>query len=261
MHISSLQSIAHLPHYIYKALLLLCFTSCFMHYFYLKNWFPGGALNLLYALGYGASVGLAFIVVNVLLSKERFIEKRQLKKLGVRSLLHFLFIYVFVIVYSLLNDLLIIEPKEFFKIGLIILGIGIFPAISFYYFDQYLQLKKNKLKAPLPNTLAVVDTKIQIPIRNGFYTLDSTAILYAVSNKNYVEIHLDSGKCISLRTTIKQFEAACKDVLFLKRIHRAFVVNLNAVEEIKSKEIILEKSKRSLPVSKTYRTNLPFFNQ
>ena len=188
MHISSLQSIAHLPHYIYKALLLLCFTSCFMHYFYLKNWFPGGALNLLYALGYGASVGLAFIVVNVLLSKERFIEKKQLKKLGVRSLLHFLFIYVFVIVYSLLNDLLIIEPKEFFKIGLIILGIGIFPAISFYYFDQYLGLKKNNLRAPFPSTRSQTDVMLQIPIRNGFYTLESNAVIFAVSNKNDIKL-------------------------------------------------------------------------
>ena len=83
-------------------------------------------------------------------------------------------------------------------------------------------------------------------------------LLYVESVGNYVKvIQLHEGKVISdmLRATSKQVEERLRDYPMIVRCHRAFLVNLQQVEQIVSKsgtmQLIIKNSNDAIPVSRS----------
>lgn len=73
--------------------------------------------------------------------------------------------------------------------------------------------------------------KITIPLSNGFEVLETADIVYCQADDNYTHIYLKQGKRL-VSKTLKYFEDTLKDSGFA-RIHKSYVVNVNAVTEYK----------------------------
>ncbi len=89
-------------------------------------------------------------------------------------------------------------------------------------------------------------------------TLDIAHLLYIEAVGNYVKVcHLDGEKTRTdmLRATTKQVEEELKDFFMVVRCHRAFLVNLQQVEQIVSKtgtmQLIIKHCHDYLPVSRS----------
>ena len=83
-------------------------------------------------------------------------------------------------------------------------------------------------------------------------------LLYVEAVGNYVKVcRLHDGKVQSdmLRATSKQVEDQLRDYTMIVRCHRAFLVNLGQVEQIKSKsgsmQLVIRHSHDSIPVSRS----------
>ena len=86
--------------------------------------------------------------------------------------------------------------------------------------------------------------------------LESNDVLYVASSDNYVEVFYsdkDSEKKKLLRTTLKKIES---EFSFLKKVHRSYLVNPEHFHEWITKDSI-RIGKSEIPVSKSYRDNLP----
>jgi two-component system LytT family response regulator len=92
--------------------------------------------------------------------------------------------------------------------------------------------KENSLQNQiLVSNLSQVPGKVTIPLANGFEVLATADIVYCQADDNYTHIYLKQGKRL-VSKTLKYFEDALKDSGFA-RIHKSFVVNVNAITEYK----------------------------
>lgn len=92
---------------------------------------------------------------------------------------------------------------------------------------------------------------------NEKITLFVSHLLYIEAVGNYVKvIHLADGQVqsVMLRATSKQMEEALYDYPLVVRCHRAFLVNLNQVEQIVSSsgtmQLVMKYSRDTIPVSR-----------
>ncbi len=93
---------------------------------------------------------------------------------------------------------------------------------------------------------------------NETLTLDIADLLYIEAVGNYVKVcHLKEGKARTdmLRATSKQMEDELRRYPMIVRCHRAFLVNLQQVEQIISRsgsmQLVIKHSHDSLPVSRS----------
>jgi two-component system LytT family response regulator len=78
-------------------------------------------------------------------------------------------------------------------------------------------------------------------------------IEYAEAYGNYIFIYQNSGERIMSKQTLTQFEEQLPKIKFV-RIHKSFILSLNAVKSLEGNEISVQS--RKLPVGKVYRENL-----
>ena len=136
---------------------------------------------------------------------------------------------------------------------------------STFEFYPFAYLRKSHITSELPKVLSRIADKLQEPKRqitlittDGPKVIDVKSIVFAESKRNYLEINLLQGKQYICRGTLTGFE---KDILpspFF-RIHSAFLVNLEYVEQIqKSDCVLIENSvlpiaqRRASEFKKTY---------
>ncbi|WP_321372286.1 LytTR family DNA-binding domain-containing protein [uncultured Draconibacterium sp.] len=79
--------------------------------------------------------------------------------------------------------------------------------------------------------------------------INFTEILYIESLSDYIKIHLNN-KVIVTRETISSIEAKLPQQDFL-RVHRSFIVAVNAIESFTAE--IIEIGKKQIPVSRSYK--------
>ena len=94
-------------------------------------------------------------------------------------------------------------------------------------------------------------------------TVDLYNLLYIESVGNYVKVcHWNGGKvhCDMLRTTSRQVENDLKQYPMIVRCHRAFLVNIEMVDQIVSKagsmQLLMKNSQVSIPVSRSHSATL-----
>jgi len=79
------------------------------------------------------------------------------------------------------------------------------------------------------------ETKIQIPQTDGIEFIKLRNIVLFKAQRNYTEVYLKSGRTILCSKTLKHFTDTVPSQLFF-RSHRSFLINLNEVRSIKTRD-------------------------
>ena len=156
---------------------------------------------------------------------------------------------------------------RYFKLTLLI---GIIPATLGYFWLKDKRLYSDSQKKEDPNQKLIIyvseeNVSDKKPITLFGNTKDSLTLfphelLFMESKGNYIRIQYKrNGQILqkTLRATLLQMENLLSDYPFLVRCHRAFIVNVSQIEKIKGLTLWLKSTETKIPISKTYRTNIP----
>ena len=137
--------------------------------------------------------------------------------------------------------------------------IGIPPTIFGYFWFKYYDLHFNLQERTRDHQIA--DEKLITLSGNtkDSVTLFPGELFYLESVGNYVQVYFrQNGQIVqkALRVTISQMEDALREYPFLVCCHRAFIVNILHINQIKNLKIWLKSLETEIPVSKTYKSNL-----
>ena len=114
------------------------------------------------------------------------------------------------------------------------------------------------LKAAMKAQDIISKEKIHVPIQGDYFfvkcdqklqKINMQEVVYVEAMSNYVVIHTNRKKFVAY-ITFKGVEEKLPPDLFV-RIHKSYLVSLNAIQTIDPNEVQLEN--KSLPLSKTYR--------
>lgn len=94
---------------------------------------------------------------------------------------------------------------------------------------------------------------IAVKQRSGYINISTDEILYVEGFGDYVNVHLQEGRKVTVLSTIKAMDEQLADYSFM-RIHRSYIANLKKVDRIVENDVFI--STRSIPVSRTYRSTL-----
>lgn len=109
-----------------------------------------------------------------------------------------------------------------------------------------------RLKKYPPKTEKIVE-KLRLNFKGGFDLVALDSICFCVGSGNYTEIYLENGtkKCISY--PLSKIEERLKGILFLNRIGKSFIVNLNRIQKVQTEQLIFKgKTAITLKLSSTY---------
>lgn len=152
------------------------------------------------------------------------------------------------------------------------LPVGLFPAVIITFLQQNKLLKQNlKSSAQINAQLHASQAKEDEPVENivlesgtQTFVFDPAAIIYVESVGNYLYVfHLQEGELLStrLRMTLKKMDESIEQT-YLFKCHRAFIVNLNCVEEVDGNAqgytLSLKNIFAKIPVSRTF---IPTFKE
>ena len=121
-----------------------------------------------------------------------------------------------------------------FRAGLV----GMIPFLFFtslnlkYLFESTLYRSLDLISEPVNEKWITIDTPLKKE-ELGFYP---SQFIYAEAQGNYLKVSLYRNELteeISIRCSISGFEEQCREIPFIMRVHRAFMVNLNRIEEAK----------------------------
>lgn len=94
---------------------------------------------------------------------------------------------------------------------------------------------------------------IAVKQRSGYINISTDEILYVEGFGDYVNVHLQEGRKVTVLSTIKSMEEQLADYSFM-RIHRSYIANLKKIDRIVENDVHI--SERTIPVSRTYRSTL-----
>lgn len=94
---------------------------------------------------------------------------------------------------------------------------------------------------------------IAVKQRSGFINISTDEILYVEGFGDYVNVHLQEGRKVTVLSTIKAMEEQLMDYSFM-RIHRSYIANLKKIDRIVENDVYILD--RTIPVSRTYRSTL-----
>lgn len=105
------------------------------------------------------------------------------------------------------------------------------------------------------NTDKVDEIEIITQVKSDDFMLNINELLYAKSDKNYVEFFLNTNEILLKRLTIKSLEDQFSNQNIMCRTHRSFIVNLLRIREIKGNtqgyKLYFKNSEESVPVSRS----------
>jgi low affinity Fe/Cu permease len=169
--------------------------------------------------------------------------------------------YVYSIVFSIFQW---VGLRGFLIFILFTLPIAIIPITAITFITQNIYLKRNlKLSAQINEELKEKttdnDSSELISFKSGLqeYSFPFSTILFLESEGNYVQVYYIKNKQIKtqlIRNTLKNISAEIhKKELF--KCHRAFMININNVEEVKGNShgisITLKQIDKQIPVSRS----------
>ncbi len=94
---------------------------------------------------------------------------------------------------------------------------------------------------------------IAVKQRSGYINISTDEILYVEGFGDYVNVHLQEGRKVTVLSTIKAMEEQLMDYSFM-RIHRSYIANLKKIDRIVENDVYILD--RTIPVSRTYRSTL-----
>lgn len=102
-----------------------------------------------------------------------------------------------------------------------------------FLFEEYLFLKKE----------------------NVYHKVAERDIMLVEGSDDYVKIRLFDGRLFAMRKTLQIMERALSEALFI-RVHRSFLVNVNAIEQLDPQENLLLVGDTAIPLSRKRRLDL-----
>lgn len=100
----------------------------------------------------------------------------------------------------------------------------------------------------------LLESKIAIPVSDGYEFLDIKEILYCQSQNNYTYIYLKNGERVVISKSLKMVEQALKRFYFL-RTHQSYLVNPNFMKKYMRSDggYLIMSDNKQIPVSNSKR--------
>lgn len=120
-------------------------------------------------------------------------------------------------------------------------------------FDRFLRAMQKVLQQH-DTTVAPVErsTNNMLFVRSDgkWLKIDVTKIWFVEGLKDYVRIWSDEGR-ITVHSTMKNFEEQLKPFQYFSRVHKSYIVNLNAIDETDESSLTINKN--CIPIGGTYK--------
>lgn len=98
----------------------------------------------------------------------------------------------------------------------------------------------------------LLQSKIAVPITDGFEFIDVQEIIYCQSSNNYTTIYLQSGETLLISKTLKTVEKSLERFYFL-RTHQSFLINPNFMRKYVKSDggYLVMNNQAKIPVSQS----------
>lgn len=123
------------------------------------------------------------------------------------------------------------------------------------------QLSTEKTIAQLLEDLkkdGALQSKIAVPVSDGFEFIEVDMIIYCQSENNYTRIYLKDGNKILISKTLKAVENTLSNYLFI-RIHQSWLINPNYLKSYHRHDggYVVMQNGQSIPVSSRKKDIIP----
>ncbi|MEM0996943.1 MAG: LytTR family DNA-binding domain-containing protein [Bacteroidota bacterium] len=100
-------------------------------------------------------------------------------------------------------------------------------------------------------------TRIAVPDAEGMTFVRIDGIVHCRADKNYTELHLRDGRCVTASRTLKHFEGLLPPEVFF-RVHQSHLVNLRLVARFERQDggVVQMEDGTQIPVSRRRREQL-----
>lgn len=128
------------------------------------------------------------------------------------------------------------EIKNTFLAGVLLISILI--SINFNRLNSQNIKKAARFhfeKDQLPSKITTHSISIKTQVKSDDFELDPANLLFAKSDGNYTELHIQNGEAIEKylkRISIKDLESQLASILTIIRTHRSYLVNLGFLEKV-----------------------------
>ncbi len=167
-------------------------------------------------------------------------------------------------------DLVVQNVGNTFLVGFLILGI--LTAVNFNYLVRSQEEKAALLRLILHGNTGSVENvpaskgmKVAIDSKHDQFSIDPETLLYAMADGNYVEVFERTEQEVQRqlrRIPLKSLEAQLAHIPHIMQVHRAYLVNVRAIEQITGNaqgyQLRITGADQLVPVSRSYMDS---FNQ
>ncbi len=233
-----------------------------------------GEFRYLFCFGYGA-VTMIMMIVDMIVIQYLFRKQFDYKQWTVQKQL----IWLCWIIFSVgLGNFIYTSVfsmhwnwEEFFYFQLVTLAVGLIPILVLTIINQNRRLAENlKLAKEFNNNLknkykAAGNDLVALVAENekDSLQLELSSLLYIESTGNYIDInYLKDGvlKNTLLRSTLKRSEQQLEKFNSVLKCHRAFLVNVSCIAEVKGNSqglrLALKHTETEIPVSRNFSKSL-----
>lgn len=160
------------------------------------------------------------------------------------------------------------DIKNTFLVGFLILGVMTATNFAYLFRSQeekaellrlILQREEETTEAGSVGPVVPDTTEVQITGPHEQFTIKPETVLFAKADGNYVEFHLLSSDQVQVelrRIPLKTVEEQLRDFHNIFRVHRAYLLNRNAIGVIEGNaqgyRVSVRHSDHQVPVSRTY---------
>lgn len=139
--------------------------------------------------------------------------------------------------------------------------VGLIPFLFFTVFNLKYLTESSLSRAKMPDIEPEREKLISIdtPLKKEELKFYPSQLIYAESQGNYLKVVLEKEqqvKEIQVRCSISGFEEQCSSIPFIMRIHRAFIINLNKIDEARGNSLgyrlKIGSINSEIPVSRGY---------
>lgn len=123
-----------------------------------------------------------------------------------------------------------------------------------FEFFPFAYMRKDHILDELPTVLKRIADKfdrdhrvVSLASIQGLVTIDARDVIYIRSDGNYYEVKTQNGIC-RCRGTLREAEKLFSGFDFY-RIHSAYIVNLNHVQQVNQNEVSVSHEKKTLPIA------------
>lgn len=120
-------------------------------------------------------------------------------------------------------------------------------------FDRFLKaMQKVMHKQDVANSIPEKAANNMLFVRSDgkWLKIDVAKVWFVEGLKDYVRIWSDDGR-VTVHSTMKNFEEQLKPFQYFSRVHKSYIINLNAIDETDENSLTIRK--QLIPIGGTYK--------